>query len=73
MKTCMFLCFHINLKHESIRFHVNFPFSAYFNIIMIKGLDITSAQFEFKSTPKTENLINNMIRSKVYSRTLIKI
>ena len=35
MKTCMFLCFHVNFKHESTKtcmFHVFSSFSAYFHL-----------------------------------------
>ena len=42
MKTCMFLCFHVNFKHESTKtcMFMCSPFSAYFYpnyIIMVKG------------------------------------
>ena len=36
MKTCTFLCFHVNFEHESTKhacFYVNFPFSATFTLI----------------------------------------
>ena len=44
MKTCMFLCCHVNFKHETQKhacFHENFPSSTYFYphyIIMVKGV-----------------------------------
>ena len=40
-KKCMFLCFHVNIKHESTRtcmFPCNFPFSDYCHSIMVKAI-----------------------------------
>ena len=37
MKTCIFLCFHINLKHESTLFHVNFAFGTFLVLVVPTG------------------------------------
>ena len=52
MKTCMFLCFHVNCKHESTKhacFHVP-TFTPHY-IIMVKGLEIQMPHFPVLCTP----------------------
>ena len=43
MKTCMFLCFHVNVKHESTKTCM-FPcnFSVYYNILLLPPLHLNA-------------------------------